>query len=163
MGFEIVNTFEFSGHGETAPVTKELRKSGKKIIVQFDDRTVHITLTQKETFTNKKVAVSLLEFHWDFHYNSQTNSYTATSNEKRTIHLDPDVGQFIYELIQGLSCGEVDGETARTCARLIFRELEVKHAPSNSWVREHFPKFFKQEETDIERRRKKIVRDVMKV
>jgi len=165
MGFEIVNTFEFISVNETAPVARELKRLKKKIVMGFSHPTVYVTVTQKDNFAGKKVTVSLIEVEWYLHHNNQTNSYVATCTheaKERKVNLDPDVGQYVYELVQGISEGEIVGETARNLVRFVFRELEIKHAPSNSWVKEHFPKLFKQEETTIERQRRKICKDVMK-
>jgi hypothetical protein len=166
MGFKVNNRFEFNTGSETKPVTEEFKKSRKNIVVEFDKECVTFMVIQKESIIGKDAIVIVLSIDWELSHNSQNNIYTAAcfidGENIRQIDIDPNIGQYVYHLVNGLNHGEVTGNIARPLIRLIFRELEIKDAPSDSWVKEHFPKFFKYEENEIERQKRKIVKEVMK-
>lgn len=165
MGFITNARFEFSSKDETKPVQEEFKKNRKRFVIEFDSTSFVITLVQRDSLMEREVEVHLLQVVWEFDYNNQTNSYTATCSTEdveRTVELNPDIGEYIYELVEGIARGDVTGSIACGLVRVIFRELEIKHAPQDSWVKEHFPKFFKQEQVTIERQKRKIVKDVMK-
>jgi hypothetical protein len=166
MGFKIRNRFEFSTTSETKPVTEEFKKSRRNIIVEFDKECISFKVVQKESIIGNDAVVIVLSVDWEFGHNVQNNAYTAAcfidGDHTRQIDLDPNIGQYVYHLVNGFHHGEIMGNISSPLIRFIFRELEIKNAPKDSWVEEYFPRLFKHEETAIERQQRKIVKDVMK-
>lgn len=172
MGFRTDTRFVFIYSNELKPVQEEIKKNRmKKIMVEPTSEGLNFLLIQEEVFTGKSVEVLLLESEWVLFYNSQTNSYSITcsiqndgeedAREVKSAELNPEVGAYVDELLGGLFNGEITGSAAEKLVRLLFREFEIKNAPDDSWVKQHFPQLFKSEERVIEKQRKKIVKGVM--
>lgn len=150
--------------GDTEPVCNELKGSNTLLadIVNYD--AVTFTVVSIESLADCRVDVVKSKSEWIMDHRPHKDSYSFIANDGRIWTPESEIGQHILSILEGVSIGDVTGDTASTAIFNLFLKLEVELADQKKpWLKEYFPKFFSYHTERFEKIKLKKVNEIMRV